>query len=155
MKQWLIGVTAASVLSSAAIALCPGGRVKSVTRLVCGIVCALALISPLLTVDVTELSAAMAAYGQTAQIITQNVEEERKMMERTYIEEKCAAYISDKAAALGAGPAFAAVTARWDEEDLVWYPYAAEIGCRYSGALSAAVEAELGIPAERQSWISE
>ena len=154
MKQWLMSVAAASVLSSVALALCPAGRVRSVTRLVCGIVCALALLSPALTLDISAISAAMASYGQAAQIITQNEEEERKMMERTYIEEKCGAYISDKAEALGLGPVFAAVTARWDEEGLAWYPYEAAMGCQRSAPLERAVEAELGIPAERQRWQS-
>ena len=155
MRNWLCGIAAASILSSIALMLCPAGRVKSITRLVCGIVCALALISPLTKPDIAGLSAAMASYGREAQIITQNAEEERKMMERTYIEEKCAAYISDKAEELGLAPAYVTVTARWDEEGLVWYPAAAEIGCRYSAELENAVEASLGIAPERMSWQSE
>lgn len=152
MKQWLISVAAASILSAAAIALCPKGRVRQVTRLVCGIVCALALASPVLELDLAGLSASMAAYGQAAQKITENAEEEQKMLERTYIEERCAAYISDKAATLGVPLASVSVLARWDEEAHVWYPYEAAIGCGEDKALSDAIEAALGIPPERQVY---
>lgn len=155
MKQWLISVAAASILSAAALALCPDGRVKSITRLVCGIVCALALASPVLTLDATEISAAMASYGQAAQRITEKAEEERKMLERTYIEDKCAAYISDRAAALGLADVRASVLARWDEDGLAWYPYEAAMSCPENAALSRLIEAELGVPASRQSWLSE
>lgn len=153
MKQWLTGAAAASILSAAALALCPKGRVRSVLRLVCGIVCALALLAPLRTVDITSLSAAMASYGQAAENVTRDGEEERKMLERTYIEEALAAYISDEAAALDLDPAYVTVTARWDEEGLAWYPWEAAIGCEENGALARIMEAELGIPAARQRWL--
>lgn len=150
-----MSVAASSILSALALALCPDGRVKNILRLVCGIVCALALVSPLRSLDITGLSAAMAAYGQRAQIIAENAEEEKKMLERTYIEERCAAYISDKAAAMGVAAGNVTVLARWDEQALVWYPYEAALDCGRNEELSRALEAELGIPAERQRWSGE
>ncbi len=153
MKEWLVGAAAASVLSALALALCPEGRVKSVLRLVCGIVCALALASPVLRLDVREISAGMAAYGQTARRITENEEEAEKMLERTYIEERCAAYILDKAAALDVPLAGASVLARWDETDRVWYPWEAELDGVYDEALARAIEADLGVPAGSQRWL--
>lgn len=152
MKDWLVSVAAASILSAVAAALCPAGRVKAILRLVCGIVCALALISPVAQLDITALSASMEGYGREAQIIAENAEEEKKLLERTYIEERFAAYISDKAAALGVEAGAVTVQARWDDDTLVWYPYEATLGCERSDALSREIEAALGIPAERQYW---
>lgn len=152
MKAWLMGVTAASVISMVALALCPPGRVRGVTRLACGIVCAMALAAPFLRLDVTELSRAMAGYEQAARKITENEEEDRKLMERTYIEDRCEAYISDKAAVLGVYPVSVSVLARWDGDVLAWYPYEASLGCGKHQALSRIIESDLGIPAERQSW---
>jgi hypothetical protein len=59
----------------------------------------------------------------------------------------------DKADALGISAADAAVTARWSEEGF-WYPWESQVSCPEGGraALSEAIEAELGIPPERQSW---
>ena len=152
MKDWLVSVAAASLLSSAALALCPEGRVKRILRLVCGVMCALALASPVLALDVTTVSAAMAEYGQAAEKITSSAEEEKKMLERTYIEERCEAYILDKAAQLGAALSAASVLARWDEEALVWFPWEASLNGPQDIRLSRAIEADLGIPAQRQRW---
>ncbi len=152
MKEWITGVAAASLLSSLALALCPDGRVKSVTRLVCGLVCALAIVSPLLRLDIESLAAGMAAYEQQAEEITRQTEEDEKMLERTYIEEKYAAYILAKATEVGASVTGASVLARWDEDELVWYPWQATLCGAYSAELSRSIEAELGIPAGRQDW---
>ena len=152
MKAWITSVFAASLLSSLALALCPQGRVKGVVRMVCGLVCALAVASPLVRLNMGSLAAGMAAYGQQARSAAETGEEEQKMLERTYIEEQCAAYILAKASDLGAKLEGASVLARWDEDVLVWYPWEAVMTGPRSSALSRAVEAELGIPAERQEW---
>ena len=77
------------------------------------------------------------------------------MLERTYIEEQCAAYILAKAGQVGAEVESVSVRAQWDDGALVWYPREAVMTGRYSEALARAVEAELGIPPERQSWREE
>lgn len=152
MRQWILGILSASVLSAAAMALCPPGRVRTVTRMVCGLVCALAVASPLLRLDPESLAVGMAEYRQQAQILTEDAEEEGKLQERTYIEEQCAAYICAKAAEIGSPLADASVTARWDDEALVWYPWAAALKGDANAALTALIEGDLGIPAERQEW---
>lgn len=152
MKQWIMGIFSASLLGSMAMALCPEGRVKPVLRMLCGIICALTVVSPLLEADLNILSAQMAAYGQRARIIAREAEEESKMMERTYIEEQCAAYILAKGRELQAEVERVSVRAVWDDAGLVWYPWEVEISGLYSAALSSAVEAELGVPPQRQTW---
>ncbi len=144
-------MTAASVLAAIAMALTPKGRVRQVTRLACGVMCALAIVSPAAKLDVDGLAAGMAAYRQQADEIVTRAEEEAKYMDRTYIEERCEAYISGKAALAGEPPEVT-VTARWDEEQLVWVPWTVTVDAAYDGALSAAIEGELGIPASRQQW---
>ena len=152
MRDWILGVFSASLLSAVALALCPPGRVRTVTRMVCGVVCALAVAAPLLTVDVAEIAAGVARYRQQAEIIMADGEEERKMLERTYIEEECAAYICGKAADTGAEIAGASVQARWDEAGLVWYPWSATVDGAYDPVLSGIIEGDLGVPGERQEW---
>ncbi len=155
MRDWILGIFAASLLSAVALALCPGGRVHTVTRMVCGIVCALAVASPLLRLDVESLAVGMAAYRAAAESITEKEEETGRMMERTYIQDQCAAYICAKAAELGAEVDAAEVLARWDDEALVWYPWSASIRGVYSQTLARAVESDLGIPRSRQEWTAD
>lgn len=152
MRQWILGIVCAAVISSAALTITPSGRVKNVTRLCCGLLCALAMAGPLLELDMEALSVSIAAYEQTAEAVVEKAQEEAKTMERTYIEEKCAAYILGKATEAGAAVSGAAVTARWDAEAGVWYPWAASLTGSYSASLAAAIEAELGIPDQRQTW---
>jgi hypothetical protein len=147
-----LGLTAASLLSCIALALTPPGRVKFVVRMVCGMVCALAMVAPVLELDMDSLAVGMASYTQRAQSIIQSEEETAKMQERTYIEEASAAYILAKAAQLEAQVPSASVQARWDDEALVWVPWQAVMAGPYQKALSQAIEAELGIPAQRQEW---
>ncbi len=155
MKSWIMGIVAASVLRAVAMALTPPGRVRSVTGLVSTIVCTLALVSPVLEIDLDDLAVGFAEYEQMAESVVEQSEEETKMLNRTYIEEKYEAYILDKAAATGATVQEVSVTARWDEEALVWYPWQAVLSGVYDEALSQTIEAELGIPAERQEWTGD
>ena len=155
MREWVLGVFAASLLSAMALALCPKGRVHTVTRTVCGIVCALAAASPLLRLDADSLAVGLAEYRAAAQRITENEEETGKMLERTYIQDRCAAYICAKAEELGAEASGAEVLARWDDEALVWVPWSASVDGAYSAALAEAIEGCLGIPPARQEWAGD
>ena len=152
MRAWIMGVFSASLLSAVALALCPEGRVRAVLRMVCGIVCALAVASPLLKLDPDELAAEMARYRLRAESISLEGEEERKMLERTYIEEECAAYIGAKATEADAAVYGVSVQAQWDDDGLVWYPWSAIIDGAYDPTLSNIIERDLGIPGERQEW---
>jgi hypothetical protein len=120
--------------------------------MVCGIVCALALAAPVLELDIDSLAVGMAAYEQQAQSIVGTAEEESKMMERTYIEDACQTYILAKATELDSPLRDVSVTARWDDQALVWYPWQAVLTGDYDQTLSRLLEAELGIPEERQEW---
>lgn len=152
MREWLIGIVAASVISSMAMLLTPDGRVRTVTKLSCGVMCALAIAGPIMELDMEKLSVSIAAYEQAAQKITQQAEEEANLLERTYIEDECAAYILSKATETHGELTGAEVSARWDEEALVWYPWAATLYGDYDAILSSGIEEDLGIPPERQTW---
>ncbi len=155
MRQWVLSITAASLLAAVAMALTPPGRVKQVLRLACGLMCALAVAGPVVRLDFGTLASSIAQYEQQAEVITEQAEEEAKMLDRTYIEDKCEAYILAKAAEAGLDVKGVSLSARWDEEDLLWYPWAVTVDAPYSGRLAGVIEAELGIPAERQAWRSD
>ncbi len=152
MKQWIVGVTAASLLAALAMGLSPRGRVRQVTRLACGLMCALAVAAPLAELDIGSVAVGMAAYEARARQVVSQAEEEAKMLDRTYIEERCQAYISGKAAQAGKAVGAVRVTARWDEEALIWVPWSASVEAPYDEALATVIEGELGIPIQRQSW---
>ena len=152
MRQWIMVVFAASLLSAMALALCPEGRVKPVVRMVCGVICALAIASPLLRIDADSIAAALAAYSQQAGVITEEGESEEIMLKRTYIEEECAAYICVKAEEAGTELFGASVQARWDDDALIWVPWSVTLDGAYDKELSVLIERDLGVPAARQEW---
>lgn len=152
MRQWIMGVTAASLLSSIAMALTPKGRVRQVTGLVCGLMCALAVAGPLVKLDYGALAAGVALYGQRAAQLTADADEEAKMLDRTYIEDRCQAYILAKAAEAELAVQSVTLSARWDEDAHIWYPWTVAVDAPYSPRLAACIEADLGIPPQRQSW---
>ena len=155
MKQWIVHITAASLLSAMAMQLTPPGRVRQVTRLVCGLMCALTVAGPAAHLDIGKLAAGIALYQQQAERITSQAMEEEKMLERTYIEQRCQAYILAKAGRTDLAPDRVSVTARWDEDALVWYPWSVTVDAPFDRALSVSIEAQLGIPAGRQRWQSD
>ncbi len=150
--EWALALCAAAAVCAAALALCPEGKVKRVLRTVCGGVMVLALVSPAARLDIDAYASAIARGREEAAAVTGGAEETKNSLERAIIESECAAYILDKAGSLGASVSSAAVGARWDEAGC-WVPYSAQLiaGSR-SSALARAIETELGIPEERQSW---
>ncbi len=152
MMDWIAHITAASLLGALALTLTPPGRVQKVTRLVCGLVCALAVAGPVARLDTDSLARDMALYRQRASQIVSQAEEEGKMLDRTYIEQRCQAYILGKAAQAGVSVGSVTVTARWDEQALLWYPWQAALDAPFDSGLAASIEGELGIPVSRQEW---
>jgi hypothetical protein len=151
LRQWVLGVAGAAVFCAMAQELTPKGRVKSVQRLLCGIVMALALVRPLLELDFESYSISLAEYRRDTAELSTRAEEISDSLSRTLIQEKCAAYILDKAAQLGLKVTSAEVELHWSGEG-VWYPTAAEISGEYDERLSRLIETELGISRDRQKW---
>ena len=150
LADWVRAICGAAVLCSAAMSLCPEGRVKRVLRLVCGLVMTCALLSPVLEIDLDAYSSAISGYGEAARAAAEGAQAEARELNRAVIEEECAAYILDKAGELGAE-----VTVRVETRtggDGVPVPWSAELTGAQSEALASALETELGIPAERQVW---
>ena len=73
---------------------------------------------------------------------------------RFIIEERCEAYILDKAGELNVELQDVSVTAKWSGEGF-WYPHRCTLRGVESRELSRAIEAELGIAPENQIWSTD
>ena len=148
----LCGVGVGSLIS---LSLTPRGRVRNVTKLVCGIVAIITLIKPAVGFDFGAYSLNLARYREAIAGREEKLHNANERLLRTIIEEECAAYILDKAQVLSARAELVAVTAKWGVEGF-WYPYEVRLklhgGEREKELLSGLIEAELGIPWERQYW---
>ncbi len=153
VAAWVRGLVGAAALCAIALALCPAGRVRRVLNLVCGAVMAVSLLAPVVSFDFAEYSSALAKYSETALDSSADGKIAAERLNRAIIQDECAAYILDKADALGVAVIQAEVRAEWSEEGY-WFPSECSIVATdpANSALQNAIEAELGIPPERQTW---
>ena len=157
VRSWLLAVIAAALLCAVADALMPSGAVKRVGRLVCGLVLIAAILSPLAALDLEEGQRWLEGYLASVRAREAELEETVNSQIKVIIEQKCAAYIVDKAAQLGLK-----CRARVEcepSEDGVYLPVRTEVAgsmtADVQGKLIRVIEEDLGVPAESQIYVEE
>lgn len=155
LSRWILCLIGTAILCSVAQALTPEGAPKRAVKLVCGFAGLLALLSVVKNFEYPDFSAYLAEYRTSAERITEEASQNAYKSTRFIIEEKCAAYILDKATSMGLKTDEVSVTAKWSE-DGYWYPVSARIAGSFTEkekqALSGVIESELGIPVGEQTW---
>ena len=149
VRAWLTSVVLVSVLLSAAQSLIPPGSVRKAAGFTGGLILLLVLLRPVLGADLERLTWDLEPYRAAIEERREELEAAGSAELAAVIAEETAAYISDKADALGL-----AVTARVQVKtrDGLPVPWAAELTGRRSEELAAWIEEELGIPRGRQDW---
>ena len=157
LKNWIMGIAAASVLLAAAKTLIPKGSVKQVGEFACGLILLLAVSAPLVKLDLKELSIALTELRMAEAQSSELLRLENNMLIKEIIEEKTAAYISDKAKGLGMECA-AEVTYEYSEEGRT-YPVSVKVTGRWTEAqrsrLEALIEADLAVSKDKQTYEEE
>ncbi len=159
IRNWVLGLCVGGLICGIVQAITPKNGSGNAVRLACGFMTVALLIGPLREFDFEEYAGGLgelrAEGGEYAGEAIAGGEEHL----RAVIEERCEAYILDKAAELGIADAEAAVSAEQRDGDTYPYPYSAELGgeaeVEQKKRLSSFIEGELGIPAERQYWSGE
>ena len=150
VRVWLLYVLSVSFVCALADALMPKGPVKGVGKLVCGLILAVTVVSPVVSLDVESgvqwLEGWEVGLEQREEELKKQVGEEMK----TIIEQEYEAYIVDKAAQLGAA-CTAQVECRQEDEGVylpqrIWIRGALSQPQRE--ALSESLMEELGIASE-------
>ena len=155
--EWVRGIAGAALICAAATALTPKGKVKNVLKLICGIVLVIAMINPILGKDFTMLSMDISKYRAKADEIISDADEKQDYLSRTIIEDELETYILDKAKSMDADIVSVEVAVKWGDEGC-FYPYEVYLTGNLTQMkqqlLSNSIEAELGVPDERQYWSS-
>jgi hypothetical protein len=153
MRSWILGLAGAAVIASVAAAVSPEGRVKRVVSLACGLLLIFALLGPAARFDYTDFRQSLAELR--AGELSAPLDEVNEKLTGLIIEEKYAAYILDKGAALGMDDLAVTVTARWSE-DGYYYPERATLRTTADKTLrdklAYAIESGLGLPPEELIW---
>lgn len=137
-QEWLLAVLSACILCAVAESLMPAGPVKRVGKLVCGLVLLCAFLSIAGGLDLEESHAWAQQWKSGLDVEKENLQDQLNEEMKVIIEEKCEAYIVDKAAQKGL-----ACTAR--------------VSCRLEGELWVPEEVWIqgGLSAEEKQWLRE
>ena len=150
LRTWLLGVVACAVLVSIAGQLAPDGAVRRAARFTGGMLLMLALLRPLLRLELSAPELDLNAFHDAAAQLEQELAARQSSALSARIAGETGAYIEDKADELGLSVC-AEVSTR--EEEGVPVPAAVTLYGREDAALSALIARELGIAEEDQLWI--
>lgn len=151
ISQYLLKLIASAFICSIALMLSPKGKTQKAVAFVCAAVMLSAALSPISELDFSEYSRALTQYKLKAAELSEEGQEDSKNLSRTYIQDRCSAYILDKAKSMGISVTEVKVHAEWSKEGF-WYPIEVELKGTYNAALSSYIESELGIARKMQSW---
>ena len=150
LRSWLTSIAAVTMLLTVVQTLVPEGTLRKISGFTGGLLLLAALLQPVLRTDLERLRLDFSDYSEAIQERTAELDAAGKEELAGIIAGRTAAYISDKADALGL-----AVTARVETEADgagTPLPVSVELTGPYSQALADWIALELGIPAERQVW---
>lgn len=156
IRRYLISLCAAALLCALVRALVPGGRMKKLCSLLCGIFLTTAALSGISGWQLSDFAQELSKMQVAAEQARTGVEIRNREALRAIIKSKTEAYIWDKAQELDL-PVSIEVTVEADSG----YPYPS--GVRITGAftpqqqktLAAYIEENLAIGKERQIWTNE
>ena len=154
-----MGVTCAAAIVALCESLAPAGTVRKIGRLTGGLVLLLAIVQPVMKLDMDDFAGILTSYRVDAEVSAMDMGVENARLMKGIIEEQTAAYILDNAEALGADCRVSVTAAAGDREGD--YPIPREVTVTgdltadQRAALTRRIEADLAIPAERQTYERE
>ena len=148
-RQWLLGVVLTAFAGTLARQLAVGTKGQTLVRLTAGLLLTLAVLRP--AASLRWEAPAERGLQKRAEDQAADYRKNQREALAAVIEEKTAAYIWDKANELGLS-CEVRVSAAAGESGIP-LPDAVTITGRYSPALAACIEKEVGIPAEKQTWL--
>ena len=152
VRSWLTSIVSVTLILTVVQTLVPEGTLKKITGFTGGLLLLAALLQPVLRADLEGLELDLSAYGGAIEARQAELEAAGKEELAAIIAGRTAAYISDKADALGLGKITVQVKTEPGADGETPLPASAELTGPYSQALADWIAGELGIPAERQVW---
>lgn len=155
MRTMLYALISLSVFGGAALYLCPQGGVKRIMRLLLTAILAAAVLTPLRAPDYDFLSLEEAKLNSLEIKILEESRRKQNRLQGELLRQNCERYVMTRAEALGLR--VRAVEITLDRESAL--PYAVKLEVSGGGEemeiLCQLIRDELGIPIERQAWITD
>ena len=158
LSGWVGSIAVSCLISGAALAVTPKGKVQRILKTVCGILVVVAVVSPLISLRDADVSLDMESYREKSQELTGAAQEQNGNLCGDIIAGQLEEYILDKAETLGVPLTSADVVTETDDSG-VTVPVSVTLTGDATEAqkkkLSALVESELGISADCQKWSAQ
>jgi len=158
MRAALRSLIALSLLGGAALYLCPEGGGKRIMKLLVTAVLVAAVLEPLRTLDYDRLSVEEARLSSSEIEILYDSEQKVNRLKGQLLRQNCERYVTTQAQALGLNVKDIEITLSGDREESL-RPESVTIkasgGAEEMERLCRLMRDELGIPVERQVWITD
>ena len=151
VRSWLTSIAAVTLLLTVVQTLVPEGALRKISGFTGGLLLLAALLQPVLKTDLGRLRLDFSDYEEAVEIRAAELDAAGKEELSAIIAGRTAAYISDKADALGFRVTAQVETAPGADGEIP-IPVSAVLTGPYSRELADWIAGELGIPAERQVW---
>ena len=151
VRGWLTSIAAVTLMLTVVQTLVPEGTIKKIAGFTGGLLLLAALLQPALKTDLGRLRLDFSDYEKAIETRAEELDAAGKDELAFIIEARTAAYISDKADALGLRVA-ARVETEPGADGETPLPASVDLTGPYSRELADWIAVELGIPAERQVW---
>ena len=148
-RTWLFGIVAAAMVLSILYALIPKGALLTIAKCTGGLVMLLVVLRPLLTLDMDSLRWQYEAWEGAIQQQTEAYTDANRQEMAAIIQQDTAAYISEKAAALGLA-CHPEVTCAL--RDGVPFPAEVTMDIPKNAALARIIAEDLAIGTDCQHW---
>ena len=151
IRSWLTQVICAALIAAVADSMMPKGPIKKVGMIICAMVFLCVVLRPVIDWSVSLPQTNLSRMQEHSQMWHEQLKLDSGTMLKTLIEQQTGAYISDKAASLGAA---CQVEVTCAQRDGVWFPQTVHITGQLDGEqwrkLTSLIQSELGIAPECQ-----
>lgn len=155
IRNWVLGLTAASFITAIAMSITPKGRTRAATALVAGLVTIVVLVAPILDFDYTAYALHNPDFHISLELHTEEMQTASKSLQARIISERSRTYILDKAESVGLPDLDIRIQTKAGADGFV-VPYAIYLTGHYNAEQRRTLEAYLvgtfGIPVKRQIW---
>ena len=158
MSETILQLCVISVFCGVIMSLMPDGGCKTVGKMLCTCILIASVIKPLTDFDFETYALESAKLKEVEAAFADGVMESSERLQYMVIHEEYQEYILSKALLLGIDNPDVELELSWNNDGL-WVPCSCKLSGEYTNEqkrkLSNILSADLGIPEERQFWISE
>ena len=153
LRSWLLGVVFTAFATELSVELVPKGRERTLVKMVCGALMALAMLRPLGAVRWEQESISVGDFSRQIHLQAECYRLEQEKVLSSIIAERTESYIWDKATELGLECTVRVTVS--EGGNTVPLPERVGLGTEYDPVLAVWIEEVVGIPAENQIWQEE